>query len=68
MKLRPKDILREREPVYRELGLQEKKDRMTDDELIDLMIAHPDLIQRPIIERGKRAVLGRPIEQMKELL
>jgi arsenate reductase len=68
MKLRAKDILREREPVYKELGLHEKKDRMTEDELIDLMIAHPDLIQRPIIERGDRAVLGRPVEKLQDLL
>ena len=68
MKLHAKDILRERESIYKELGLHEKKDRMTEDELIDLMIAHPDLIQRPIIERGDRAVLARPVEKLQELL
>jgi arsenate reductase (glutaredoxin) len=67
MKLHAKDILRERESIYKELGLHEKKDRMTEDELIDLMIAHPDLIQRPIIERGDRAVLARPVENLQKL-
>jgi arsenate reductase len=68
MKLHAKDILREREPAYKELGLQEKKDRMSEDELIDLMIQHPDLMQRPIVERGNHAVLARPLEKMQELL
>ncbi|HXD32532.1 MAG TPA: arsenate reductase family protein [Pyrinomonadaceae bacterium] len=66
MKIKPRDLLRKSEPIYRELGLA--KDEFSDDELISLMIKHPDLIQRPIVERGKRAVLGRPTENVKELL
>jgi arsenate reductase len=66
MKLTPRDILRTSEPVYRELGLG--KGEFTDDEIISHMIKHPDLIQRPIVERGKRAVLGRPTENVKALL
>ena len=50
MKLKPRDILRTSEPVYRELGLG--KGEFTDDEIVALMIKHPDLIQRPIVERG----------------
>ncbi|MEP6569305.1 MAG: ArsC/Spx/MgsR family protein [Acidobacteriota bacterium] len=66
MKLTPRDILRTNEPIYRELGLG--KGLFTDDEIVSLMIKHPDLIQRPIVERGKRAVLGRPTENVKTLL
>jgi arsenate reductase len=66
MKLTPRDILRTSEPIYRELGLG--KGEFTDNEIISLMIKHPDLIQRPIVERGNRAVLGRPIENVKSLL
>jgi len=66
MKLKPRDILRTSEPIYRELGLG--KSEHTDAELISLMVKHPDLIQRPIVERGKRAVLGRPVENVKALL
>lgn len=66
MKLKARDILRTSEAVYRELGLG--KSDFSDDELIALMIKHPDLIQRPIIERGARAVLGRPVENVKALL
>ena len=66
MKMAPRDLLRTSEPVYRELGLG--KGEFSDDEIVALMIKHPDLIQRPIVERGKRAVLGRPTENVKELL
>ena len=66
MDLKPCGLLRTSEAVYKELGLG--KGEFTDDELIDLMIKHPDLIQRPIVERGNRAVLGRPTENVKTLL
>ena len=66
MKLGPRDILRTSEPIYRELGLG--KGEVSDDEIISLMVSHPDLIQRPIVERGGRAVLGRPTENVKSLL
>lgn len=66
MNLKPRDVLRKSEPVYKELGLA--ADKFSDSELIALMIEHPDLLQRPIVERGERAVLGRPTENVKELL
>lgn len=66
MNLKPRDLLRKSEPIYKELGLA--KDEFTDSELIDLMVEHPDLLQRPIVERGDRAVLGRPTENVKVLL
>jgi arsenate reductase len=66
MKMKPRELMRTSEQVYRDLGLAQKE--ISDDELIKLMIKHPDLIQRPIVERGKRAVLGRPVENVKALL
>jgi len=66
MGIKPRDLLRSGEPIYRELSLA-KKD-FSDDEIISLMVRHPDLIQRPIVERGERAVLGRPVENVKALL
>jgi arsenate reductase len=66
MGIKPRDLLRKTEPIYRELGLA--KTDFSDAQLIDLMIKHPDLLQRPIVERGDRAVLGRPTENVKELL
>jgi arsenate reductase len=66
MKLVPRDLLRTSEPVYRELGLA--KGEFTNDQIVSLMIEHPDLMQRPIVERGARAVLARPTENVKALL
>src|SRR5687767_2452020 len=66
MKIKPRDLLRTSEPIYKELGLG--KGEFTDEKLVTLMIEHPDLIQRPIVERGDRAVLGRPTENVKSLL
>jgi arsenate reductase (glutaredoxin) len=60
------DVLRKNEPIYNELGLDERE--VSDDELIGLMAKHPHLLQRPIVERGDRAVLARPIERALELL
>lgn len=66
MKITPRELLRTSEPIYRELGLG--KQTFSDDEIISLMVEHPDLIQRPIVERGSRAVLGRPVENVKPLI
>ena len=66
MNVKPRDLLRKSEPIYKELGLATKE--LSDSELIGLMVEHPDLLQRPIVERGDRAVLGRPTENVKELL
>lgn len=64
--LEPRALLRTNEALYRELELG-KRD-LSDDELIALMAAHPQLIQRPIVERGDRAVLARPVENLRALL
>ncbi|PYS77687.1 MAG: arsenate reductase [Acidobacteria bacterium] len=66
MGILPRELLRTGEPVYKELNLGKRE--LSDDEIIRLMAEHPDLIQRPIVERGRRAVLGRPTEKIKELL
>ena len=66
MKASPRDIMRTTEAVYQELGLNQKN--LTDEELIQLMVQNPDLIQRPILEMGDRAVLGRPVILMAEFL
>ena len=60
----PRQMMREKEPVYAELGLA-GADR---DTLLDAMASHPILLQRPIVIRGDRAVIARPPERLLELL
>lgn len=64
--LSPKEILRTKEDLYKELGLAKKN--LSDDEWLDVLVAHPDLIQRPIVEKGEKVILARPAESVKELL
>lgn len=61
-----RELLRTREAAYDELELG-RADR-TDDELLDAMAAHPELVQRPIVVRGERAVLARPAERIRAIL
>jgi arsenate reductase len=61
-----RELFRAREPVYSELRLAEREP--DDDEAIALMAEHPALMQRPVVVRGDRAVLGRPVERVLELL
>ncbi len=60
----PREMMRTKEPVYAELGLDDA-DR---DGLLDAMAANPVLVQRPIVIRGDRAVIARPPERALELL
>jgi len=66
MRMTARELLRTNEPIYRELGLGIRQ--LPDGELIDLMAKHPDLIQRPIVEKGDRAILARPAERIREIL
>lgn len=62
----PREILRMREPLVKEMGLD--RPEVSDDELVAQMVEHPALVQRPIVVSGDRAVLARPIERVLELL
>ena len=62
MKMKPRELLRRRGTPYDELGLGD--DTLTDATLIDAMIAHPILIERPIVVSEKGAVLCRPPERV----
>jgi arsenate reductase len=59
-------LLREKGTPYAELGLADPK--WTEDELIDFMIAHPILMNRPIVETPKGTQLCRPSEKVLEIL
>ena len=61
-----REAVRWDEPVARKLELKTRD--LSDDELVNLMAKHPDLIQRPIVVAGRRAVLARPVEKLDALL
>lgn len=61
----PRELLRKGESAYKELNL--KDSNLTDEELIDAMAKHPKLIERPIVVKGHKAVLGRPPESILSL-
>ena len=64
--LKAADLLRRKEEAYRQLNLAEKLDDET--ALIEAMVEHPVLIERPIVVAGSRARLGRPPEKVLEIL
>jgi arsenate reductase (glutaredoxin) len=66
MRMTPRELLRTTEPIYKTLRLGERD--LSDDEIVDLMARNPDLIQRPIVEKGARAILARPAERLKDIL
>ena len=63
--LKPHDVLRKREKLYKELNLSYEKDS---DKLIKLIAENPNLLERPIVEVGERAVLARPVEKALEII
>ena len=63
--LRPREVLRTKDPAFKELGLTGDE---PDAQLIAAMAKHPTLLQRPIGISGGRAVVGRPPERLLELV
>lgn len=63
--IKPEQLVRKSEPVFKE---QYKGKTLSDKEWIEAMIANPKLIERPIVVKGKKAVLGRPPSNVIELL
>jgi len=64
--LKPRDILRKGEHEYKDNNL--KKDNLSEEDLINYMIKYPKLIERPIVIKGDKAVIGRPPEKVLELI
>jgi arsenate reductase (glutaredoxin) len=62
----PWDVLRIREPLVKELELD--RPGVSEEELITQMLAHPALIQRPIVVGDELALLARPVDRVLELL
>ena len=66
LSMNPRDLLRTGEPAYKENNL--KDTNISDDEIINLMIAHPKLIERPIYIKGTKAIVGRPPEDVLKIV
>jgi arsenate reductase len=62
--LRPQGALRTNEEAYRQLVAGRD---LSDDEIVRIMADHPELIQRPIVARGDKAVLARPVDELAKL-
>jgi len=61
----PRELMRTKEDIYKELNLKEEND---DKKLIEAMVNNPKLIERPIVIKENRAAIGRPIENITEIL
>lgn len=64
--IQPRDLMRTGESIYKELDLDNKDLSRT--ELIDIMITHPILIERPIVIQNGKAVIGRPPEKILDII
>ena len=64
--IKPRELVRRGEPLYAELGLEDRE--LSEDDLIRLMVANPILIERPIVVSGAKAAIGRPPEQVFDIL
>ena len=66
MGMKPSELLRKNDMAYKKL--KSKIEELSENEILDLMITNPDLVQRPIVEKGNKAILARPPERIMELL
>ncbi|MFA7419587.1 MAG: ArsC/Spx/MgsR family protein [Melioribacteraceae bacterium] len=65
MNMKPSELLRKNEEVYK--SMKQQIANMSEGEILELMIENPDLVQRPIIEIGDKAILARPAEEIHKL-
>jgi arsenate reductase (glutaredoxin) len=66
MKMKPSDLLRKKDKIYKELEFKNKN--YTETQILSLLIKHPDLIERPIVQKGTKVILARPPESVNEIL
>lgn len=66
LKMEPRDLMRKKEAVYKEANLDNPE--LTRDQLIQAMLDHPKLIERPIVIKNGKAALGRPPESVLEII
>lgn len=66
MNMEPSELLRKNDEAFKKL--KSKIEKLSEDEILTLMVENPDLVQRPIVEFGEKAILARPPERIKEIL
>ena len=65
MSMKPSELLRKNEKAIKELDFKNKN--YSEEEILNLMVNNHDLVQRPIVEYGEKAVLARPVEKLNDL-
>ncbi len=60
------ELIRKKDQLFQDLRLGEKK--LTEGQWLDLLAIYPDLLQRPIVERGDKAIIARPARKIREFL
>ncbi len=63
LKLKPNELIRKKEALFKELNLKEA----SQEELLEAMVQHPRLIERPIVIHNEKAVVARPLEKIEEV-
>ncbi len=63
--LSARELMREKEDIYKELNL---KDELDEEKLIEAMVEYPKLIERPVLIKGDKAIIGRPTSKIAEFL
>ncbi len=63
--LSARELMREKEDIYKELNL---KNELDEEKLIEAMVEYPKLIERPVLIKGDKAIIGRPTSKIAEFL
>jgi arsenate reductase (glutaredoxin) len=65
LQITPRELMRTKEDIYKELALKNEED---EEKLIDAMVLHPKLIERPILIKGDKAIIARPPSLVEDFL
>jgi len=66
LQLKPRELMRQGDAKYKQLNLAD--DSLTFDQLIDALVEHPDLLERPVVRFNGEAAIGRPLDNIIDLL
>jgi len=66
LKMKPQEVVRKKESIFKDLKLDQKN--LSDEDWIDLIIQHPVLLERPILASADKAVIGRPTEKLLKII